>query len=157
MRGKLACELVDGGAAGLIPAHAGKTKAPLGRCIAPPAHPRSRGENSPLHLTPSEVQGSSPLTRGKQRVLVTRMLDRGLIPAHARKTGPAHLLRLHQVAHPRSREENGLIEFLGRDLAGSSPLTRGKRKVSRPTIHARGAHPCSRGENAFCRATNGFR
>ena len=70
----------------LIPAHAGKTGLPGSRARSCRAHPRSRGENSPLHLTPSEIQGSSPLTRGKLQVGGERVLGGGLIPAHAGKT-----------------------------------------------------------------------
>ena len=51
---------------GLIPAHAGKTKAfPQSRksCWA---HPRSRGENTGKLINGVTHRGSSPLTRGKQ-------------------------------------------------------------------------------------------
>ena len=73
--------------------------------------------------------GSSPLTRGKLVDAVARAVGEGLIPAHAGKTiavGPA-LGRLR--AHPRSRGENdpGAVEWYTR--AGSSPLTRGKRRI----------------------------
>ena len=52
-------------AAGLIPAHAGKTSPhPPGRW-ARPAHPRSRGENASVFLGIAWSVGSSPLTRGK--------------------------------------------------------------------------------------------
>ena len=182
----------------LIPAYGGKTLGMRPRLRSASAHPRSRGENSTRERAAPHSAGSSPLMRGKHGHASQREVKDGLIPAHAGKTSATSGAGLPSAAHPRSREENGLIEFLGRDLAGSSPLTRGKRKVSRPTIHARGdsslltrgkrsgrprigvdrglipahagkttgknghshkyrAHPRSRGENAFCRATNGFR
>ena len=65
-RGKLACELVDGGTAGLIPAHAGKTRSDHGRRNRARAHPRSRGENCPRDFRGLDDGGSSPLTRGKR-------------------------------------------------------------------------------------------
>ena len=72
--------------AGLIPAHAGKTRWILSIQNSPPAHPRSRGENfQTLGSTVSAV-GSSPLTRGKPALAGKGADDLGLIPAHAGKT-----------------------------------------------------------------------
>ena len=153
---------------GLIPAHAGKTRRPRRRGKFRWAHPRSRGENSPLHLTPSEIQGSSPLTRGKRRLRRGRAQRHGLIPAHAGKTHPTRHQRRTAWAHPRSRGENDLFLVSKEDTPGSSPLTRGKRtrrpalmrqdglipahagKTSTYASHSSGhrAHPRSRGENA---------
>ena len=76
-------------AAGLIPAHAGKT----GR--RPPAyrrawaHPRSRGENADRSAATPIRSGSSPLTRGKPRAASAAPSKRRLIPAHAGKTDSA--------------------------------------------------------------------
>ena len=44
-RGKRAGGVMPAGIGGLIPAHAGKTGRGLCTSLAPPAHPRSRGEN----------------------------------------------------------------------------------------------------------------
>ena len=92
----------------------------------------------------------------------------GLIPAHAGKTdlrgGGAH----ERGAHPRSRGENQVLRSAGSGVAGSSPLTRGKRRASPQELRRPGlipahagktvdscldcgavwAHPRSRGENA---------
>ena len=71
---------------GLIPAHAGKTRAYLpvvGHCKA---HPRSRGENLTAHLVVDSHRGSSPLTRGKPGAIEELAKAGGLIPAHAGKT-----------------------------------------------------------------------
>ena len=57
----------------------------------------------------------------------------GLIPAHAGKTQAARHPRVSAAAHPRSRGENHRGGHSDVDVAGSSPLTRGK--------HARGVHP----------------
>ena len=133
--------------AGLIPAHAGKTR-----------RFRSRLATLP---------GSSPLTRGK---LVHGLLngDRGrLIPAHAGKTSGRITVCHAFPAHPRSRGENVLMSLGLWARSGSSPLTRGKlRSLTRSSLtgrlipaHAgktavidtliadRAAHPRSRGEN----------
>ena len=151
----------------LIPAHAGKTR----QC--PPwfpdrtAHPRSRGENSLRFFARVTRAGSSPLTRGKRVRPHQRGCARGLIPAHAGKTGGECGHHLVAPAHPRSRGENVVRENLCRNPSGSSPLTRGKPvrvghaywwsglipahagKTSSLTDRQtpRPAHPRSRGEN----------
>ena len=142
--------------AGLIPAHAGKTR-----------RFRSRLATLP---------GSSPLTRGK---LVHGLLngDRGrLIPAHAGKTSGRITVCHAFPAHPRSRGENVLMSLGLWARSGSSPLTRGKlRSLTRSSLTGRlipahagktdsschsvrsnAAHPRSRGENeAHCLVPSG--
>ena len=71
---------------GLIPAHAGKTATCLVSRLTIRAHPRSRGENGSLPDDGLELEGSSPLTRGKPWSPPSRRAGRGLIPAHAGKT-----------------------------------------------------------------------
>ena len=134
----------------LIPAHAGKTRSARGSKPNRWAHPRSRGENQGENIVNLSKQGSSPLTRGKRR----------LVEAFG---GAA-------AAHPRSRGENVTTVTKARAVEGSSPLTRGKPtpcidrggadrlipahagKTSYPTKprpHLP-AHPRSRGENDRC-------
>ncbi len=101
----------QGCAAGLIPAHAGKTGRWRSRSGVWTAHPRSRGEN-PTSCPPTITDaGSSPLTRGKRKTVLmffamisgSSPLTRGkrvcwqrvrpirrLIPAHAGKTRPCY-------------------------------------------------------------------
>ena len=146
-RGKHALSIARLDAAGLIPAHAGKTSSPRPRILAGPAHPRSRGENAHAVLAAPMIDGSSPLTRGKRDRGGGGRHRHGLIPAHAGKTG---------------RHSIPIVRALG-----SSPLTRGKRTPTqiqrlRPWLipaHAgktvgtnhggpgTTAHPRSRGEN----------
>ena len=91
---------------GLIPTHAGKTLCPCEQGRHVRANPRSRGENcwasgevtSTVGSSPSRGEnvengcpifhdpGSSPLTRGKQRLQELRLERLRLIPAHAGKT-----------------------------------------------------------------------
>ena len=52
--------------AGLIPAHAGKTRGQRRARDSDRAHPRSRGENSSEAGDEKGSTGSSPLTRGKR-------------------------------------------------------------------------------------------
>ena len=131
------------------------------------AHPRSRGENVDRPREDSRLGGSSPLTRGKQTLDPTRVGVTRLIPAHAGKTSLWLSIRSALRAHPRSRGENLVAQYVGSRDVGSSPLTRGKPELTPLEIddlrlipaHAgktRGqesrhegspAHPRSRGEN----------
>ena len=118
-------DLRDGGA-GLIPAHAGKTRTDHGRRNRPRAHPRSRGENCRPPSSVSRAKGSSPLTRGKLIDVLVGQTRSGLIPAHAGKTYSWRFVAFGYRAHPRSRGENEKPRRLPRMRVGSSPLTRGK-------------------------------
>ena len=111
--------------------------------------------------------GSSPLTRGKRRVLSVWSVFQRLIPAHAGKTALMPWRTASVSAHPRSRGENARVREAGASASGSSPLTRGKRQGARARrgVHrlipahagktggvwlgcgAYAAHPRSRGEN----------
>ena len=166
-RGKQGATVCRVARVGLIPAHAGKTDETMRSISCLRAHPRSRGEN----LTPAGRLvidgGSSPLTRGKQASPRSSRKKIGLIPAHAGKTSSSGRWPHKERAHPRSRGENKAVSTLARKHVGSSPLTRGKRRVPRRLIlreglipaHAgktwgarrryppRWAHPRSRGEN----------
>ena len=128
-RGKRHARVALSAADRLIPAHAGKTSTPTGRTSGRGAHPRSRGENT-LNLQEQHASpGSSPLTRGKLSLMVYRVLDVGLIPAHAGKTRVKCCRRCYCWAHPRSRGENSATPTVKGEFKGSSPLTRGKRSA----------------------------
>ena len=131
---------------GLIPAHAGKTrKVPLG-ASGQAAHPRSRGENHLPVKLPYNGGGSSPLTRGKRGHEPPRRRCPGLIPAHAGKTSDTSSARTKTPAHPRSRGENSARRRLADLAAGSSPLTRGKRDLTRLRCQASGLIPAHAGK-----------
>ena len=152
---------------GLIPAHAGKTATVRVWRVRDEAHPRSRGENAVSCCQAASGAGSSPLTRGKQGGGLCGCRRGRLIPAHAGKTWREDTTRSISWAHPRSRGENPPRPQILRPPAGSSPLTRGKRRPMSMTAqnvrlipaHAgktwntliirstMGAHPRSRGEN----------
>ena len=166
-RGKPRGQRATVGAAGLIPAHAGKTDERQYIRVDSRAHPRSRGENEvPGHGAAGEA-GSSPLTRGKPGTITRETPIAGLIPAHAGKTPRATRRPPWTSAHPRSRGENARRGGPITSGPGSSPLTRGKphpgiEDAARPRLipaHAgktscswwfvltNRAHPRSRGEN----------
>ena len=167
-RGKPGGVLEDGLDAGLIPAHAGKTRLRSAPARGRPAHPRSRGENHAVERTGHAGQGSSPLTRGKPASRQTTSEVTGLIPAHAGKTKARLETAVRMGAHPRSRGENFACGAAIAKNVGSSPLTRGKPACGGRSQETRGlipahagktevtdhaapsgrAHPRSRGENS---------
>ena len=139
------------------------------RCPSRTAHPRSRGENGPGIPSISRPPGSSPLTRGKRAAWAALRGGVGLIPAHAGKTARPTSSGNPLGAHPRSRGENSCARGRWTTAPGSSPLTRGKLVGGRVVgaggglipahagktgggaslVWVSGAHPRSRGENAF--------
>ena len=137
-RGKPAYRTAPSMTWGLIPAHAGKTHASNSTGVGLGAHPRSRGENRRLRRGAVAYEGSSPLTRGKQRRRCRVVPGDRLIPAHAGKTTPYPARPRPGRAHPRSRGENRDGHDVAARPEGSSPLTRGK--------HDQAAHrnPCDR-------------
>ena len=166
-RGKRVLRIRGRVARGLIPAHAGKTRAQCPLVAGQAAHPRSRGENQLAGRRACLRTGSSPLTRGKLAHHSPVLSPGGLIPAHAGKTAVCMASMRREPAHPRSRGENCAVLRAGRFSPGSSPLTRGKLplgasgqafpglipahagKTSPPRMRraAPWAHPHSRGEN----------
>ena len=135
----------------LIPAHAGKTKAPLGRCMAPPAHPRSRGENAASERRARAWKGSSPLTRGKPLTSAHCLAVRRLIPAHAGKTACAACRgTVPEGSSPLTRGKP-CRAVLDRYDAGLIPAHAGKTILACHWCSLAWAHPRSRGENYFCR------
>ena len=133
---------------GLIPAHAGKTHGFRAASGGPWAHPRSRGENlATTDLTEFQM-GSSPLTRGKHAVEEGHALGGGLIPAHAGKTRDGLRDIAGDRAHPRSRGENPAASHAGRQMWGSSPLTRGKLVRGGAGLPACGLIPAHAGKTS---------
>ena len=114
---------------GLIPAHAGKTAFTPRAGPSRAAHPRSRGENAALTCRSLATRGSSPLTRGKLHHPNQELYDARLIPAHAGKTSGQTTGTQGRTAHPRSRGENARLFSVTAPVSGSSPLTRGKRRL----------------------------
>ena len=125
-RGKQLVRAQRPDAAGLIPAHAGKTTSTTRSGTNPAAHPRSRGENGERAAFNGDREGSSPLTRGKRPSSPSLWDPLRLIPAHAGKTIRPWGRWPAPAAHPRSRGENHDLDYTVPGGMGSSPLTRGK-------------------------------
>ena len=122
---------------GLIPAHAGSTRAGCPAGVDGWAHPRSRGEHSWPTLSIPSVSGSSPLTRGARPLNITIAGAARLIPAHAGSTLSSAVSSMSPRAHPRSRGEHLFGQSADALGNGSSPLTRGARPGTRldPPLH----------------------
>ena len=153
--------------AGIIPAHAGKTMTCFSGFTRTRDHPRSRGENFKREWKGQRIEGSSPLTRGKQHLCGVLRPRPRIIPAHAGKTSHPGNSPCTRRDHPRSRGENTLPSCPPTPYAGSSPLTRGKHlrpvprsplpgiipahagktQPARPSPSSSPDHPRSRGEN----------
>ena len=130
----------------LIPAHAGKTRWSHRAGCSPRAHPRSRGENRRCVSSPPICPGSSPLTRGKPGSNLIDVAAGRLIPAHAGKTKRSDHTDPGPAAHPRSRGENRANVKARLNVAGSSPLTRGKRRSRSATPGGTGLIPAHAGK-----------
>ena len=126
MRGKHFHCVSSGSIAGLIPAHAGKTKEQAGPRVARVAHPRACGENLKWGWAAVATLGSSPRMRGKLSAPTSRIESPGLIPAHAGKTHRCFLEYPEAEAHPRACGENFRCRMPMPRQRGSSPRMRGK-------------------------------
>ena len=114
---------------GLIPAYAGSTSSPALIFVTFTAHPRLRGEHLLCGGCEGVREGSSPLTRGAQNAAASTANVARLIPAYAGSTGQYAEGISRLPAHPRLRGEHHKSAPITASPAGSSPLTRGARRV----------------------------
>ena len=124
-RGALECrtEAIDNSR--IIPAYAGSTRRSPARRIRLPDHPRIRGEHVGGFLCVGVHLGSSPHTRGAQKLGDAVGCARGIIPAYAGSTRTAAWRSRRAGDHPRIRGEHDPNRSFGEKMAGSSPHTRG--------------------------------
>ena len=146
MRGKRCISFSLSSGWGLIPAHAGKTRASPATSRQPTAHPRACGENIVFKNAFAALNGSSPRMRGKRRRRPRCARRSGLIPAHAGKTRQPCYQQSNHPAHPRACGENLHIEGLVDTPYGSSPRMRGKRLVQHVTLITVGLIPAHAGK-----------
>ncbi len=88
-RGKVEIQPANLPAYRIIPACAGKRPALLTVHSIAEDHPRLRGEKFHLYSVVSDMPGSSPLARGKGRLVRDHALHNGIIPACAGKRSEA--------------------------------------------------------------------
>ena len=109
----------------IIPAHAGFTTHRTRNRLRAADHPRSRGVYRRRWGRWWWCSGSSPLARGLPAARFARLVEQGIIPAHAGFTTHRTRNRLRAADHPRSRGVY-LDEVDASALCtGSSPLARG--------------------------------
>ena len=150
----------------IIPALAGNTRGPSKAISQPRDHPRSRGEYRQKDGQLTVPFGSSPLSRGIPGIAVAIALFGGIIPALAGNTGSRPPAGRPGTDHPRSRGEYRVGRIDHAPQFGSSPLSRGIRRVgdgggdrlgiipalagnthpAKESSHRRPDHPRSRGE-----------
>ena len=89
-----------------IPAHAGKTLLKHNDFLSVSEHPRARGENTVHGAERLGQRGTSPRTRGKRLLQISKKSASRNIPAHAGKTVFKQPLHGSKKEHPRARGEN---------------------------------------------------
>ena len=114
---------------GIIPALAGNTLSAAPIAVAGQDHPRSRGEYAPQSGGTRGAFGSSPLSRGIHGHADLNPLRPRIIPALAGNTRACTGLPVPWRDHPRSRGEYRYFPFCTGRLYGSSPLSRGIRRL----------------------------
>ena len=113
----------------IIPAYAGSTVRVRRRSSGRRDHPRIRGEHQVLAISGDAFEGSSPHTRGALDLLEILPLDDGIIPAYAGSTHISRSRRSPTTDHPRIRGEHLPVAREYRAAPGSSPHTRGARRM----------------------------
>ena len=140
---------VDLGVPGIIPALAGNT----GGCrqceCASRDHPRSRGEYMALCCAQFTESGSSPLSRGIQGGTGNPRGAGGIIPALAGNTHEPGHGRPAPTDHPRSRGEYITPAPTLTDCRGSSPLSRGIRRLPAGRVTLAGIIPALAGNTCW--------
>ena len=89
-----------------IPAHAGKTLAPIAAEEAMAEHPRACGENGAIQRGQIILNGTSPRMRGKLGVSAKFDYRPRNIPAYAGKTHGGKTRPAQPAEHPRVCGEN---------------------------------------------------
>ena len=110
----------------ITPAYAGKRSSSHGLKVCVKDHPRLRGEKENQYHPIEALQGSPPLTRGKDYLCCRRNRSTRITPAYAGKSLRGGQAPVFTEDHPRLRGEKleTAIKFVWDQ--GSPPLTRGK-------------------------------
>ena len=129
----------------IIPAYAGSTDWDYDNDDYKRDHPRIRGEHDSLPSSSGLGAGSSPHTRGARGRPAPRPARPGIIPAYAGSTRPRRLPGPGDRDHPRIRGEHTAGVRLLAVVSGSSPHTRGARRVRGRLVRGCGIIPAYAG------------
>ena len=129
----------------IIPALAGNTRSPGTGMSSRRDHPRSRGEYAIPPCWLAHPDGSSPLSRGIQLILVTPQINERIIPALAGNTRGLPAPPEPHQDHPRSRGEYVWVARTDMPPLGSSPLSRGIRRSVPAWLDVHGIIPALAG------------
>ena len=102
MRGKVDPKTADPRNVRITPAHAGKSKGRVWKCMRDRDHPRACGEKGFWTSTPSGLVGSPPRMRGKGGLISTTTGKYRITPAHAGKSSSITGFETPGWDHPRA-------------------------------------------------------
>ena len=125
-RGKVLGVELHAPANGITPAWAGKRPWMPSGSSSSRDHPRVGGEKSRVMVLPSCRMGSPPRRRGKVKHVLHAVLDVGITPAWAGKSGRSCGQTSASRDHPRMGGEKADIDDDGLHYKGSPPRGRGK-------------------------------
>ena len=133
-------------AAGITPAHAGKSDAVLRveRCLGD--HPRTRGEKAAGGTGSPLETGSPPHTRGKVNKRLDLLKHKGITPARAGKSDAVGRSPSAEGDHPRTRGEKAVCAVIPSGIIGSPPRMRGKAEGGRLCAAGAGITPAHAGK-----------
>ena len=137
---------------GIIPAYAGSTVPEARRQQRRADHPRIRGEHHYISCSLATSRGSSPHTRGAPRRRLRDRRHSRIIPAYAGSTSPTTPHGARQRDHPRIRGEHLRLGAILRQKRGSSPHTRGARRLSGRAPICAGIIPAYAGSTPISRS-----
>ena len=145
MRGTLCAAPCPCRQGGIIPAHAGNTRANAECGCHKWDHPRTCGEHQLYTSSQFAHKGSSPHMRGTLIVIVVVGLSGGIIPAHAGNTQAPPRPASCRRDHPRTCGEHRRLP-VGRVLrSGSSPHMRGTLAGLESAVDDQGIIPAHAG------------
>ena len=133
---------------GIIPAYAGSTGFRHAQGADRRDHPRIRGEHQKTSYRVWLSCGSSPHTRGAPGLLALWRGKVRIIPAYAGSTSDRPLERNRLQDHPRIRGEHNISLDGSEGETGSSPHTRGARRIMPASRAPRGIIPAYAGSTS---------
>ena len=147
-RGKVLGVELHAPANGITPAWAGKRPWMPSGSSSSRDHPRVGGEKSRVMVLPSCRMGSPPRRRGKVKHVLHAVLDVGITPAWAGKSGRSCGQTSASRDHPRVGGEKVHIISLILARVGSPPRRRGKDKAEHLVQDHIGITPAQAGKSS---------